>query len=59
MNLFMADAISPGRPVLTGLAHIGIRVHDFERAMRFYALLGFELAAGPFETRLEGAGLEP
>ena len=30
-----------------GLAHIGIRVHDLERALRFYALLGFEKTAGP------------
>jgi lactoylglutathione lyase len=32
---------------LTGLAHIGIRVHDLERAERFYALLGFTRTAGP------------
>jgi lactoylglutathione lyase len=30
-----------------GLAHIGIRVHDLERSMRFYALLGFTTTAGP------------
>jgi lactoylglutathione lyase len=33
-------------PIL-GLAHIGIRVHDLERSLRFYALLGFEKSAGP------------
>jgi lactoylglutathione lyase len=33
---------------LSGLAHIGIRVHDVERSMRFYALLGFTKTAGPF-----------
>jgi lactoylglutathione lyase len=33
-------------PIL-GLAHIGIRVHDLERSVRFYALLGFEKTAGP------------
>jgi catechol 2,3-dioxygenase-like lactoylglutathione lyase family enzyme len=33
-------------PVL-GLAHIGIRVHDLERSVRFYALLGFTKTAGP------------
>jgi lactoylglutathione lyase len=33
-------------PVL-GLAHVGIRVHDLERSMRFYALLGFTKTAGP------------
>ena len=32
---------------LTGLAHIGIRVHDLERSVRFYALLGFKKTAGP------------
>lgn len=26
---------------ISGLAHIGIRVHDLERSLRFYALLGF------------------
>ena len=30
-----------------GLAHLGIRVHDLARAMRFYGLLGFTLEAGP------------
>ena len=33
-------------PIL-GLAHVGIRVHDLERSMRFYALLGFEKTMGP------------
>ena len=32
---------------IAGLAHIGIRVHDLERSMRFYALLGFSKVAGP------------
>jgi lactoylglutathione lyase len=32
---------------VTGLAHVGIRVHDLERALRFYALLGFVKVAGP------------
>lgn len=30
-----------------GLAHVGVRVHDLERSMRFYALFGFEKIAGP------------
>jgi len=30
-----------------GLAHIGIRVHDLERSVAFYALLGFVKTAGP------------
>lgn len=33
-------------PVL-GLSHVGIRVHDLERSLRFYALLGFVKVAGP------------
>jgi len=32
---------------ISGLAHIGIRVHDLERSMRFYELLGFTKTAGP------------
>ena len=32
---------------IAGLAHIGIRVHDLERALRFYELLGFRKIAGP------------
>ena len=29
-----------------GLAHIGIRVHDLERSLRFYELLGFTKTLG-------------
>ena len=32
---------------ISGLAHIGVRVHELERAMRFYELLGFTKTAGP------------
>ena len=32
---------------IRGLAHIGIRVHDLERSVRFYALLGFTKTLGP------------
>jgi lactoylglutathione lyase len=32
---------------ISGLAHIGIRVHDLARSQAFYALLGFEKTAGP------------
>lgn len=32
---------------IAGLAHVGIRVHDLERSVRFYALLGFRKTAGP------------
>ena len=30
-----------------GLAHVGIRVHELERSVRFYQLLGFRKTAGP------------
>jgi lactoylglutathione lyase len=33
--------------LLTGFGHIGIRVHDLERSVRFYAVLGFTKTAGP------------
>src|ERR1044072_7106876 len=33
-------------PIL-GLADIGVRGHDLERAVRFYKLLGFTKTAGP------------
>jgi lactoylglutathione lyase len=33
--------------VITGLAHIGIRVHELQRSLAFYRVLGFELVAGP------------
>jgi lactoylglutathione lyase len=32
---------------LTGIAHIGIRVHDMDRSSAFYAALGFVKTAGP------------
>jgi lactoylglutathione lyase len=32
---------------IAGLAHIGIRVHDLERSLRFYELLGFTKTVGP------------
>ncbi len=32
---------------VTGIAHIGIRVHDLDRARAFYELLGFRFVIGP------------
>lgn len=32
---------------VSGLAHSGIRVHDLERSVRFYTLLGFRKTTGP------------
>ena len=32
---------------VSGLAHIGIRVHNLERSLAFYSLLGFTKVAGP------------
>ena len=32
---------------ISGLAHIGIRVHDLQRSLRFYELLGFTKTLGP------------
>ncbi len=32
---------------ITGVAHIGIRVHDLDRARAFYELLGFRFVVGP------------
>jgi len=36
-----------GPILISGLAHIGIRVHDLDRSVRFYELLGFTKPAGP------------
>jgi lactoylglutathione lyase len=40
------DATTAVIPI-SGVAHIGIRVHDLERALRFYELLGFTKTVGP------------
>src|SRR4051812_3229667 len=32
---------------IAGIAHVGIRVHDLDRSLRFYELLGFHKTAGP------------
>jgi lactoylglutathione lyase len=44
------DSASAATIAISGLAHIGIRVHDLARAMQFYGLLGFRLVAGPFPS---------
>jgi lactoylglutathione lyase len=36
--------------LITGIAHIGIRVHDLARSRSFYELLGFQFVAGPVGT---------
>ena len=41
------DNAQTGPIQIAGLAHIGIRVHDLDRSMRFYELLGFKKVAGP------------
>lgn len=33
--------------IVTGIAHLGIRVHDLDRARAFYELLGYTFEAGP------------
>lgn len=33
--------------MITGVAHVGIRVHDLDRSRAFYEVLGFRLVAGP------------
>jgi lactoylglutathione lyase len=44
----MSDDSNRASPVpILGLAHIGIRVHDMARSVRFYELLGFAKTAGP------------
>lgn len=32
---------------LSAIAHVGIRVHELERSVRFYRVLGFEKTLGP------------
>lgn len=44
----MTTPLTKAEPLaIAGLAHIGIRVHDLERSLRFYELLGFAKTAGP------------
>src|SRR6266404_3333559 len=46
-EIMTMDNSQPGPVQIAGLAHIGIRVHDLDRSMRFYELLGFTKTAGP------------
>ena len=40
--------VKPGlSPFITGIAHVGIRVHDLGRARAFYELLEFKFLVGP------------
>jgi lactoylglutathione lyase len=44
----MTQTQSQHAPItVAGLAHIGIRVHDLDRSVRFYELFGFKKTAGP------------
>jgi lactoylglutathione lyase len=43
----MTNAITNAIIPIHGLGHVGIRVHDLERSMRFYGLLGFHKTVGP------------
>lgn len=33
--------------LITGISHVGVRVHSLDRARAFYELLGFNLVIGP------------
>jgi lactoylglutathione lyase len=46
-ELTMKPPDAPALIPIEGLAHIGIRVHELERSVRFYELLGFHKTAGP------------
>jgi len=44
----MTQTQSQHAPItIAGLAHIGIRVHDLNRSVRFYELFRFKKTAGP------------
>ncbi len=43
----MSHTLRVKSPFVTGWSHVGIRVHDLERSLRFYEVLGFELVMGP------------
>lgn len=33
--------------MIQGIAHVGIRIHDIDRSVAFYAVFGFRRTAGP------------
>lgn len=43
----MLGAMTDERVRITGMNHVGIRVHDLARARAFYELLGFVFEIGP------------
>jgi lactoylglutathione lyase len=47
------------RAQISGLAHIGLRVHDTARSRAFYEALGFTWAWGPFGPDNVGAMTHP
>ncbi len=49
----------PLQTAVSGLAHIGIRVHDRARSQQFYELFGFKHAWGPFGPEQVTALLHP
>ena len=46
-NESMEAVRDSARSLITGVAHVGIRVHDLDRSRAFYGLLGFEFIVGP------------
>lgn len=46
----MTQTFQGSAPLVVGWSHVGIRVHDLDRSLRFYQVLGFELVMGPIGT---------
>jgi lactoylglutathione lyase len=46
----MTETFQAPAPLVIGWSHVGIRVHDLDRSLRFYRVLGFELVMGPIGT---------
>lgn len=45
--MFTIGTMAEMKNLITGVAHIGIRVFDLDRARRFYEDLGFKFIVGP------------